>query len=161
MGWPPTIAIGSPKVKHWIVGAESTTSMLDHIHVRLSCSTYLFFLTTLVFNFIFCTKLLGTVASFTVRHIYSLKLLKNRLLALHDSMVLGSSLNNLPQIFHLLRSSVNTESNLIANMKLFSNWKYSRLTIVLTTKRSTHSGRCSQAQRTILLVPIHLSICNS
>ena len=96
MGWPPIIAIGSPKVKHWIMGAESSTSTSGHIHVRLSCSTFLFFPTTLMFNFILCTKLIGTVPSFTVRCIYLLKLLKNRQPAQHDSMILESSLKEAP-----------------------------------------------------------------
>ena len=87
------------------------------IYVRLFCSTFLFFPTTLMLNFILCTKLPGTVPSFTVKCIYSLKLLKNRLPALHNSMVLESSLNNLPPTFHLLRNSVNTKSTLFANTR--------------------------------------------
>ena len=161
MGWPPTTAIGSPKVKHWIVGAESSTSTSGHIHVCLSCSTFPIFPTTLIFNFILCTKLLGTVAGFTVRCMYSLEPVKNRQSVLHDSMFLESFLNNLLPNFYLLQHWINTESNLFANMNLFSSWKYSRLTIVLITKISTHSGRCSQAQRSNVLVSIDLSICIS
>ena len=144
-----------------MVGEESSTSMSGHIHVRLSCSSFLSFLTTSMFNFILFTKLIGTVPRFTIRHIYSLKLLKNSQSALHDSIVLGSSINNLLPTFYLLQNWVNTESNLFANMNLFSSWNYSRLTIVLITKTSAHIGRCSQAQRTSLLVSIHLSICTS
>ena len=76
---------------------------------------------TSMFNFILFTKLIGTVPRFTIRHIYSLKLLKNSQSALHDCIVLGSSINNLLPTFYLLQNWVNTESNLFANMNLFSS----------------------------------------
>ena len=110
-------------MKWWMVGEESSISTSGHIHVRLSCSTFPIFPTTLIFNFILCTKLLGTVPSFTVRCMYSLKLVKNRQFTLHDSMVLGSSLNNLLPTFYLLQNWVNTESNLFANMNFFFKLK--------------------------------------
>ena len=121
---------GGGRVKHFNVGPYRC--------VRLSCSTFLIFWTTSMFNIILCTKLLGTVPSFTIKCIYSLKLLKNRQPALHNSMVLESSLNNLPPTFHLLRNSVNTKSTLFENTRRSpqSSYPKDQLTAVGLPKHS-------------------------
>ena len=119
------------RVKHFNVGPYRC--------VRLSCSTFLIFSTTSMFNLILFIKLLGTVPSFTVRCIHALKLLKNRLPACLAPFYVSGKLHN--------QSSANLP--FIAKFgkyRVSFICKYSTLTVVLITKRSAHSGRSSRAQ---------------